>query len=145
MMETNCLLIGVRVCLHFVKSNQASVMTFSMIRNSPGSLSIVTVFIFFSLCWLSGEVTNIAIVCLFIFNALVGGAKISQPSVYFGSIAALGVIAFTISLLFESVRGSAIVMVPLLFMIILLYCVIGYFSGYFIMLIWARIKRQVKV
>lgn len=120
-------------------------MTLSMIRNSPGSLSIATVVIFFSLCWLSGEVTSIAIACLFIFNALVGGAKISQPSVYFGGIAALGVVAFTISLLFESVRGSAIVMVPFLFMIILLYCVIGYFSGNFIMFVWTRITRQSKV
>lgn len=128
-----------------MKLNQASVMTLSMIRNSPGSLCIATVFIFFSLCWLSGEVSNIAIACLFIFNALVGGAKISQPSVYFGGIAALGVVAFTISLLFESVQGSAIFMVPLLFIIVLLYCVIGYFSGYFIMLIWARIRGQSKV
>jgi hypothetical protein len=120
-------------------------MTLSMIRHSPGSLSIATVFIFFSLCWLSGEVSNIALACLFIFNALVGGAKISQPPVYFGGIAALGAVALTISLLFESVRGSAIFMLPLLFIIILLYCVIGYFLGYFIMLIWARIKRQAKV
>ena len=116
-----------------------------MIRNSPGLLSIATVVIFFSLCWLSGEVTSIAIACLFISNALVGGAKISQPSVYFGGIAAIGVVAFTISLLFESMRGSAIVMVPFLFMIILLYCAIGYFSGYFMVFIWTRITGQSKV
>jgi hypothetical protein len=120
-------------------------MTLSMIRNSPGSLSIATVVIFLTVCCLSGEVSNIAIACLFIFNALVGGTKISQPSVYFGGITALGVGAFTISLLFESVRGSAIIMVPFLFMIVLLYCAIGYFSGYLIMLIWARLTRSSKV
>ena len=121
------------------------VMKLSMIRNSAGSLSIATVVIFCSLCWLSGEINSIVIACLFVFSALVGGAKISQPSVYFGGIAALGVVAFMISMLFESVRGSAIVMVPFLFTIILLYCVIGYFSGYFIMSIWTRITRQSKV
>ena len=121
------------------------VMKLSMIRNSAGSLSIATVVIFFSLCWLSGEVNSIVISCLFVFNALVGGATISQPSVYFGGIAALGVVAFMISMLFESVRGSAIVMAPFLFVIILLYSVIGYFSGHFIMFIWTFITRQSQV